>query len=145
MKNYKIKLNTWFLELRNYFYKEWNNNRLWLIDKNTNVLLNLYLTNLYYWYDNEYYCTYVWDEHGKNLFEKWEEYCNDIINKILDEMFNLVNDIIEDIKIWNYQIEWKEWSEYNLRLNYYLTKYHEWSFLSIKKITLFPNAYTPNE
>lgn len=145
MENYKIKLNTWYLELRNHFYNKWNNNRLWLIDKNTNVLLNAYLTKLYYWDDFKMYYSFVWNEENKNLFEKWEEYCDKIIDDILQDNFNIIDFIIDDIKNWNYEIEWKKWSEYNLRLNYYLTKYHEWSFASIKKFTLFPNAYNPNE
>lgn len=142
MELYESKINNNVYRIKDYFYKQWNNNKLWNIDSNTNVLLNLYLTNSIKWDDWLNHLQHVDNKENEKIFNEWWEYCDEILETIYLNMTEEIDFILDNIINWPH---WKQWSEYSLRLNYYLTQNWIWKFYQIKKFTLFPNAYTPYE
>lgn len=113
---YKEKLKDAVKELKNHLYQLWNNKyKLGTIDNKTVALISIYCSDAIMWSDNVKYKSYLdypplywkWSpywEDWKNvdvkkmdvLFQKWGEFCDDIISCILWEEKMWVNCIFED-------------------------------------------------
>lgn len=142
---YKHKLRDTVKELKEYIYSLWNNKyKLWQIDKNTVALISIYCDNWIMWQDWMKYKSYLdypplyskWSPYWENwedvdikkmdiLFQKWWEFCDDIISCILLDEKTHIEYIFEDHILIDEHRSNKQ-APMSSRLNYELWKMLKW-------------------
>lgn len=167
---YKLKITDTIEKLKGYFQTEWNSKYMGSIDNNTYILLRTFLNNLIKWADWNRYKTYIhypplywpdssyWEDYRaidpkkmEILFQKWWDFCNDVLDAIFNEATWDIDYIIEKIFDDN---KWlpennNDKFRYISRLNYKLTELlwedGETKDYFIKKYTLYPNLLQDGE
>lgn len=127
---YKIKKEDRKNEIKNIFQESWNKNNLWLIDKNTYILLMRYIDvcvdfGIECWIDMYSYINKIEFEKVKAIYRTWWDICSLILKDsgnedwyfpYEDELWSIINEVKKDIWKWNC------WNNYSNRLNYTLTE-----------------------
>jgi hypothetical protein len=136
---YKIKIQDNISKALKFFYDRWNYNNMWNVDKNTYILLNMYV-ELFIWKK-----TYIelMNKRDHKKFKKWWDFCEEVLFSRYNYLkLNKTNKLIKQC-LDEEQRNNSRWRDiFNKRLNYSLTywlnRFSETKY-AIKKFTLFPN------
>lgn len=155
--SYKTKIHDTAYKLKTYFYTYRNERKMWSIDKETTILLSFLCDSWIKWKDNDRYMWYMdipplywenspyWNDWRNVdcakmcwLFQEWWNFCDDVLDIILDEQKIYIEDIIDTVYD-NSNWERNSDTDYAWKLNYKLTEHLSDEYGNIiRKYTLFP-------
>lgn len=118
----------WIAEAKKYFYRNWNKNFMWMVDKKTQVLFAMFTHNFFNDYHRCLNHPAIWWKWRESVdrgkadieFQNWWKFCESVVSELIDHYNSQHSDYTIEYVFDDSNWKWYRDKDYSNKLNFLL-------------------------